>query len=74
MRRRRPGWRSVALSALLASPSLLLSSPAAGSGPDEDVPMTHVAGVGLGAPVGGARDGWSRPEPDRPAATPSRPS
>jgi hypothetical protein len=56
MRRRRPGWRSVALSALLASPSLLLSSPASGSGPDEDGPMTHVAGIGLDAPGGGARE------------------
>jgi len=55
MRRRPPGWRSVALSAFLVSFAALLAPPAAGSASREDGSKTHVAGIGLEAPEGGPR-------------------
>lgn len=56
MRRRRPGWRSVAVPAVFASMVLLLVPPAIGSASDRGGPEVHVAGIGLGEPGGGPRD------------------
>lgn len=55
MRRRRPGWRSAAVSAVTAVVLPLLVAPSAGSAPSRSGPDVHVAGVGLDQPIGGPR-------------------
>lgn len=55
MRRRRPGWRSAAVSAVLAALAALLVAPTAGSTPARAGSRTHVAGIGLAGPKGGPR-------------------